>query len=72
MASEPSFDRRGLVGRGVVEHQVHVEVGGDLGVDLLEERQKLLRSMLIACRDPITLPLARSKAAYKLEVPSRT
>ena len=41
MCGEPTLYRRCLVGRGVVQDEVHVEVGGDLGVDLAQERQEL-------------------------------
>ena len=41
-AGQPTLYRRGLVGGGVVQDEVHVEVGGHLGVDLLQERQELL------------------------------
>ena len=42
---QPALDRRGLVRRGVVEHQVHVEVGRDLAVDGLQELLELDRAV---------------------------
>ena len=43
--SEPALDRRGLVGRGVVEHDVHVEVCRHRFVDQVEEAPELLGAM---------------------------
>jgi hypothetical protein len=37
VSGEPVLDLGGLVGCVVVEDQVHVELGGDFAVDLLEE-----------------------------------
>ena len=45
MADEPALDRRRLVGRGVVEHDVHVEVRRHGGVDQVEEAAELLGAM---------------------------
>jgi hypothetical protein len=45
MGCEPTPYRRGLVGGGVVQDQVHVQIGVDFGVDLLEEGQELLGSV---------------------------
>jgi hypothetical protein len=41
VATEPALDRRGLVGGGVVEHGMHVEVCRDRGVDQVEEAAEL-------------------------------
>ena len=41
MACEPVADRRGLVGRVVVDHQVDVEVGRDVGLDGAQELKEL-------------------------------
>jgi hypothetical protein len=41
VATEPALDRRGLVGGGVVEHDMHVEVCRDRGVDQVEEVAEL-------------------------------
>jgi hypothetical protein len=45
MCSEPTLNRRRLVSGGVVENQMDVEVGGDIGIDLLEEGQEFLGAM---------------------------
>ena len=41
MLCQPTLYRRSLVGGGVVQDQVDIEVGGDFGVDLAQERQEL-------------------------------
>ena len=45
MRAEPGSDRGCLVGREVVADQVHVEVGGHRGVDLVEELLELHSSV---------------------------
>jgi hypothetical protein len=45
MPYQPALDRRRLVGGGVVEHDVHVEVRGHGGIDQVEEAAELLRPM---------------------------
>jgi hypothetical protein len=45
MANQPALDRRGLVGGGVVEHDVYVKVPGHRLVDQVEEAPKLLGTM---------------------------
>jgi hypothetical protein len=40
VAQQPFLDRRGLVGREVVEDHVNVERGADVTVDLVQERDK--------------------------------
>src|SRR5437879_10751393 len=45
VAYKPALDRRCLVGRGVVEHDVHVEVCWYGGVDQVEETAELLGAM---------------------------
>ena len=71
-ACQPALDRRGLVGGGVVEDEVHVEVGGDFGVDRASGTARNSVARWRACSAPMTLPVARSSAAYRLEVPWRT
>ena len=41
MCGQPTLYRRRFVGGGIVENQVHIEIGGHFGVDLAEERQEL-------------------------------
>ena len=41
VCDEPAFDGGGLVGGDVVEHDVHVEVGGDFFVDEVQELAEL-------------------------------
>ncbi len=38
---QPAFDRRGLVRGGVVQDQVHVEIGGDFLLECVEELLEL-------------------------------
>ena len=45
MADKPALDRRCLVGRGVVEHDVHVEMGRHRVVDQVQEAAELLGAM---------------------------
>src|SRR5947208_3447707 len=45
VAHEPALDRRRLVGRGVVEHNMHVEMSRHRGLDQVEETAELLRPM---------------------------
>jgi hypothetical protein len=45
MVLKPALDGGRLVGRGVVEHEVHVEVCGHLGVDHVQEAAELLGAM---------------------------
>ena len=45
LGEQPAFDRRRLVGGGVVEDEVNVEVFGDLCVDGLQELPELDRAM---------------------------
>src|SRR4051794_32655069 len=42
---QPALDRRRLVRGAVVEHEVNVELGGNFGVDALQELLKLDRAM---------------------------
>jgi hypothetical protein len=60
--ARPAFHPRGLVGGGVVQHHVHVQLVGDLGVDLGQELLELDRR----CRarsELITAPVSTSSAA---------
>ena len=68
VGGQPSLDRRRLVRGGVVEHEVDVELVGDLAVDRC---RNFLNSIARWrwCSAPITLPVVRSSAAYRLEVP---
>ena len=45
MSEQPALDRRGLVGGGVVEHDVDGQIGRDGGVDPVEEAAELLGAM---------------------------
>src|SRR5438132_2741358 len=45
VTDEPALDRRCLVGRGVVEHDMDVEVGRHRLVDQVEETAELLGSV---------------------------
>ena len=47
VGGQPAPDLRGLVGRAVVEHEVHVEVLGDLLVDRLQELVELDRAVTV-------------------------
>jgi len=58
---EPASDLRGLVAGGVVEHEVHVELGGDIAVDRLEELQELDRAVALVQRaDHLPAPEVQS------------
>ena len=62
VALKPTLDQRRLVGRGVVEHHVHVELGRHRGIDQVEEAANSsarLRGEVSA----ITWPEATSSAA---------
>jgi len=61
----------GLVGREVVQDDVDVELGGDLAVDLVEERDESAAVWDLR-RSVITLPVAISSAANRSMVPLRT
>jgi hypothetical protein len=50
VGSEPAFDRGGLVGGVVVEHEVHLQLGGDLAVDRLQQALELDRAMAVVQR----------------------
>ena len=41
---EPTFDRRRLMGRVVVENEVDVQVRGDGGLDRIQEAPEFARS----------------------------
>ena len=56
VGGQPALDRRGLVGGGVVEHEVHVEVVGDLGVDRASGTSWNSIARWRACSEPMTLP----------------
>jgi hypothetical protein len=45
MTGQPGFDLGMFVGGVIVHHQVHVEVGGDVAVQMLEKGQELLMAM---------------------------
>ena len=42
MTGEPGFDRGRLVGAVVVQYQVHLELGRDIGFDGTQESEELL------------------------------
>jgi hypothetical protein len=70
MAQEPLVDGGRLVGREVVQDDMHVEVLGDLAVHLV---QKAMKSALV-WRERMSLmtrPVAISKAANRSQVPLR-
>src|SRR5207244_558880 len=45
VANEPTLNRRRLVGRGVIEHDMHVEVSRHRAIDQVEEAAELLGPM---------------------------
>jgi hypothetical protein len=47
VGDQPSLDLAGFVGRAVVEHDVDIEVAGDLAVDRLQELVKLERPVAV-------------------------
>jgi hypothetical protein len=62
LAHEPGLDRGGLVRRGIVEDDVHLEAGRHGSVDLAEEAAELpARSRGVISE--ITWPEATSRAA---------
>jgi len=68
---QPAFNRRGLVGGVVVQHEVHVQVCREF---LVEFDQELLEFLgpVPAVQGPITLLVATSRAANSVVVPART
>ena len=70
MPKQPSLDGWGLVGGGVVTDDVKVQPGRHLGVHKAKNR---LNSMARwrAVSWEMTLPLATSRAAYRLVTPWR-
>ena len=59
-----------LVGRVVVQNQVDLQAGGDLGVDDLEELEEL--AMAVSGQTlPMTVPVNTSSAANSVVVPFR-
>jgi hypothetical protein len=62
VSGQPALDGRRLVSRGLVEHDMNGELGGDLSIDGLQDLLELDRAMA-AVQAPATVPVARSSAA---------
>ena len=67
---QPSLDL-GMLMRGVVvDDEMNIEVTGDVGLDVAQEREELL-VMMTDLHWVITAPVAMSRAANRVVVPSR-
>jgi hypothetical protein len=70
VGGEPAPDLGRLVGGAVVEHEIDVQVLGDVLVDGLRNLWSSIARWRL-CNWPITFPVVRLSAAYRLEVPCR-
>lgn len=71
VCQQPLLDRRCLVRRVVVEDQLNLKADRDFPVELGQELLELDGPGWRRWSDPITLPVATSKAAKRVVVPAR-
>ncbi len=63
VSGEPVTDLWGLVGRGVIQDEVNVEVCWNFAVDGVQELLELDRARWRECSEPMIWPVVMSSAA---------